>query len=99
MKKQALLFALCALPIAPHAHADIDLMSKRLQTYGELHGSIDYYDRGKSTATVSEPAGVEITSNSSYIGFKGEIELANYQELAGRNANFAYLEAEADAFK
>ena len=26
-------------------------------------------------------------------------KLENYQELAGRNANFAYLEAEADAFK
>ena len=76
MEKHALLFAFFAIPVAPLAHADIDLMAKRLQIYGELHGSIDYYDRGKSTATVSEPAGVEITSNSSYIGFKGEINLA-----------------------
>ena len=77
MSKQAMLLALCALPAVPTAHADIDLMGKRLQIYGELHGSVDYYDRGAPTAVVPEPKGAEITSNSSYIGFKGEAELAD----------------------
>ena len=77
MRNHALLLALCALPVAPQAHGDIDLMDKRLQIYGELHGSIDYYDRGKPTATDTEPTGGEITSNSSYVGFKGEINLSS----------------------
>lgn len=77
MKKKALLLAFCAGPIAPLAHADIDLRDKQLQVYGELHASVDFYDRGISTATVAEPAGTEITSNSSYIGLKGEIDLAS----------------------
>ncbi len=72
----AKMLAICTLPVAPVAHADIDLFGKALQVYGELHGSVDYYDRGTPTTVVLEPSGVEITSNSSNIGFKGETSLA-----------------------
>ena len=76
MQKYAALFALCAIS-APVVHAEIDLRAKQLQVYGELHASVDFYDRGISTATGAEPAGTEITSNSSYIGLKGEFDLAS----------------------
>lgn len=76
MRKHAALFAFCAIS-APAVHAEIDLRAKQLQVYGELHASIDFYDRGISTAMASDPTGTEITSNSSYIGLTGEIDLAS----------------------
>ena len=66
---------------APAAHADIELAGRLLQIYGELHGSVDYYDRGTPTAAVPEPRGIEITSNSSHFGFKGEAALTGRAQL------------------
>jgi len=63
------------LPATPSARADIDLHGKALQVYGELHASVDHFDRGPATTTVPRPDGVELTSNSSNIGFKGTHEL------------------------
>lgn len=75
MKQKAIVLALGGLLAASTAHADIDLMGKEVQMYGKLHASVDYYDRGTATATVADPKGVEITSNSSRLGFKGVKEL------------------------
>jgi predicted porin len=75
MKQKAIVLALGSLLAATSAHADIDLMGKELQMYGKLHASVDYYDRGTATTATPDPKGVEITSNSSRLGFKGEKEL------------------------
>jgi len=99
VKKGVIVLAICALPAVPQAHADIDLRAKQLQIYGELHGSVDSYDRGKATATISEPAGVEITSNSSYIGFKGEINLANDVQGIWKFESEFDLSGEADVIE
>jgi predicted porin len=77
MNKKALVLALGAVLAAPVVSADVDLLGKAVQVYGKLHGSVDVYDKGTTTATVTEPNGVEITSNSSRLGFKGEKELTN----------------------
>ena len=97
--RKLLFLMLCVVPAVPVTHADIDLSAKQLQIYGELHGSIDYYDRGKSTATVSEPAGVEVTSNSSYIGFKGEINLASDVQGIWKFESEFDLSGEADTIE
>lgn len=76
MNKKAIALAIGATLATPVAMADVELLGKAVQVYGKLHGSVDVYDRGTTTATVTEPNGVEITSNSSRLGFKGEKELA-----------------------
>jgi len=60
--------------VSTMTQADIDLHGKQLQIYGELHGSADYYRRGPASTAVSEPNGIEITSNSSNAGFKGLVD-------------------------
>ncbi len=77
MRIKLLTVAVCGALAAPLAHADVDLLGKALQVYGKLHASVDFYDRGATTATVTEPSGKEITSNSSRLGFKGEKELVS----------------------
>lgn len=77
MNKKALVLAFGAALAAPVVSADIDLLGKAVQVYGKLHASVDVYDKGTTTATVTEPNGLEITSNSSRLGFKGEKELVS----------------------
>jgi len=77
MNKSAIVLAIGATLMAPVAGADVELLGKTVVLYGKLHGSVDYYDRGTETAAVPEPTGVEFTSNSSRLGFKGKKELAN----------------------
>jgi predicted porin len=77
MNKKALVLAIGAALAAPVVSADVDLLGKAVQVYGKLHASADVYDKGTTTATITEPNGVEITSNSSRLGFKGEKELKN----------------------
>lgn len=75
MRNKVFIAALGLAVTAPIAHADVDLMGKVVQVYGKLHVSLDSYDRGAETAAVPDPSGVEVTSNSSRIGFKGETDL------------------------
>lgn len=75
MNNKALVLALGAVLAAPAASADVDLLGKAVQIYGKLHASADFYDRGAETVAIPQPAGVEITSNSSRLGFKGKKEL------------------------
>lgn len=77
MNKKVIVLAIGASLVAPFAHADVDLFGKAVQVYGKLHGSVDFYNRGTATATVTDPSGIEITSNASRLGFKGEKELAS----------------------
>ncbi|HEX9628022.1 MAG TPA: hypothetical protein VGA00_13870, partial [Acidiferrobacterales bacterium] len=65
MQKKAIVAALGASLAAGAAQADVDLLGKAVQLYGQLHVSADYYDRGSATGAVPDPVGVEITSNSS----------------------------------
>ncbi len=76
ISKKAIVLAIGATLVAPMAHADVDLFGKAVQVYGQLRGSVDLYDRGTATATVADPSGIEITSNASRLGFKGEKELS-----------------------
>ena len=75
MQKKTIVLALGAGLVSGTAQADVDLLGKAVQLYGQLHVSADYYDRGSATGAVPDPVGVEITSNSSRIGFKGKREL------------------------
>ena len=77
MNKKALVIALAATLTTPGASADVELLGKAVQIYGKLHASVDSYDRGAETASVPKPTGVEITSNASRLGFKGEKQLAS----------------------
>lgn len=72
MKQKAIVLALGGLLAASTAHADIELMGKEVQMYGKLHVSADSYDIG---GTGPNATGVEITSNSSRLGFKGRKDL------------------------
>ncbi len=76
MSKKVVVLAIGATMAAPMAHADVELFGKAVQVYGQLRGSVDLYDRGAATATVTDPSGTEITSNASRLGFKGEKELS-----------------------
>ena len=82
----------------PAAHADIELAGHLLQIYGELHGSADYYHRGTPTAAVPEPRGIEITSNSSHIGFKGEAALTGRARLLWKFESEVDLSGELGTF-
>ncbi len=77
MNKTAIALMIGATLTAPVANADVELLGKAVVLYGKLHGSIDYYDRGAATIAITDPKGIEITSNSSRIGFKGEKELVS----------------------
>jgi len=77
MKKSAVALAIGAMLATPFASADVELLGKAVVLYGKLHGSIDSYDRGSPTAGIPEPTGIEVTSNSSRIGFKGEKEITS----------------------
>jgi len=78
MKNTITALAVGATLVAPVASADVELLGKAIVLYGKLHGSVDYYDRGTETAGVPQPTGVELTSNSSRIGFKGEKEVNKF---------------------
>jgi len=69
------------LSASSSAQAEIDLHGKALQVYGELHVSVDHFDRGPATAVITRPDGVELTSNSSYFGFKGTHDLRDSTKL------------------
>lgn len=75
MKRHAIALALAGLLLSPAARADVDLMGKTLQVYGKLHVSYDLYDRGPATAAVADPSDSEVVSNSSRLGFKGEVDI------------------------
>lgn len=75
MKRHAIALALAGFLLSPAARADVDLMGKGLQVYGKLHVSYDLYDRGSATAAVSDPSDSEVVSNSSRLGFKGEVDI------------------------
>lgn len=75
MKRHAIALALAGFLLSPAARADVDLMGKALQVYGKLHVSYDLYDRGPSTADVPDPSDSELVSNSSRLGFKGEVDI------------------------
>ena len=77
MNLKPIALALGATLVSPAAMADVDLAGKAVQIYGKLHASIDSYDRGAATAAIAEPGGIEVASNSSRLGFKGEKELGN----------------------
>jgi len=77
MNKTVIALAIGATLAAPVASADVELLGKAVVLYGKLHGSADYYDRGSETGAIPEPTGVEMTSNASRIGFKGDKELAS----------------------
>lgn len=77
MNKSVIALAIGATLAAPVASADVELFGKAVVLYGKLHGSVDYYDRGTATGAIPEPTGIEITSNSSRIGFKGDKELVS----------------------
>lgn len=77
MHKKALMAAISMAVFVPTSHADVDVMGKALQIYGKLHVSVDAYDRGVETTAVPNPSDVEVTSNSSRLGFKGEMDLEN----------------------
>ena len=75
MKRHAIALALAGFLLSPAARADVELMGKALQVYGKLHVSYDLYDRGGSTVDVPDPSDSEVVSNSSRLGFKGEVDL------------------------
>src|SRR5690606_21673987 len=75
MKRHAIALALAGFLLSPAARADVDLMGKALQVYGKLHVSYDLYDRGPSTADAPDPSDSELVSNSSRLGFKGEVDI------------------------
>ena len=77
MSKKIIVLAIGTTMAAPIAHADVELFGKAVQVYGQLRASVDLFDRGAATATVTDPSGVEITSNKSRLGFKGEKELSS----------------------
>jgi len=77
MNKTTIALMIGATLGAPAANADVELLGKAVVLYGKLHGSIDSYDRGTATASITDPSGIEVTSNSSRIGFKGEKELVS----------------------
>lgn len=80
MKRCALPLAICAVSLAtalhaPAAFADVELAGRKVVVYGKAHVSYDLFDRGAESAEVTDPRGRELVSNSSRLGFKGEIPI------------------------
>lgn len=75
MRKKAMVLAIGTVLVAPSALADVELFGKAVQVCGKIHLSVDSYDRGTATASVTDPSDTEVASNSSRLGFKGEVDL------------------------
>lgn len=78
MKKTIITLAVSSVLCVPFSVNAIEVAGKKLNIYGKIEVSIDYSDQ-------DDPAvkndGLSVSSNSSRLGFKGEIPLANGMDI------------------
>ncbi len=74
MKKNLTTLSIAAALATPLTSGAVELAGEKLNVYSKIHVSIDYSDQDDPNVTND---GMSISSNSSYLGFKGKLPLDN----------------------